>query len=109
VKLGDLALVTQLLDAGADVDSPNDDGQTALMLAARVGSLDIATLLVERGADVNARSLAGPDGVDVGVDGNHPGSRSSWSIKVRGVNARARRAAGIGSLQAACAVPAVDD
>ena len=36
-------------------NAPNGDGQTALMLAARTGSLDVAKLLVERGADVNAR------------------------------------------------------
>ncbi|NJN36709.1 MAG: hypothetical protein HC794_06170, partial [Nitrospiraceae bacterium] len=31
-----------VLDAGADVESPNGDGQTALMLAASIGALDIA-------------------------------------------------------------------
>ena len=44
-----------LLDAGADVESPNEDGQTVLMLAARSGSVEIADLLLRHGADVNAR------------------------------------------------------
>ena len=43
-----------LLDAGANVDSPNLDNQTALMVAISTGSLPISKLLVERGANVNA-------------------------------------------------------
>ena len=37
VKLGDVDLVRTLLGAGADGDSPDQDGQTALMLAASLG------------------------------------------------------------------------
>ena len=48
IKLADMELVQLLLDAGADVNSPNLDGQTALMLAISGGSLPIAKLLVER-------------------------------------------------------------
>ncbi len=62
-----------MLDAGADVESPNGDGQTALMLAARVGSLDIAKLLVERGADVNAKEAWRDQTALIwAVDGNFP-------------------------------------
>ncbi len=43
-----------LLDAGANVDSPNAEGQTALMVVARTGNLEAAKLLLRRGADVNA-------------------------------------------------------
>jgi ankyrin repeat protein len=39
-----------LLDAGSNVEVPNQEGQTALMLAARAGSLDVAELLVRHGA-----------------------------------------------------------
>ncbi len=63
----------QLLDAGADVESPNGDGQTALMLAARIGSLDVAKLLVERGADVNAKEAwRGQTALMWAVDNNFP-------------------------------------
>jgi ankyrin repeat protein len=44
-----------LLEAGADANVANEDGQTALMLAARTGNVAVAQLLVREGADVNAR------------------------------------------------------
>jgi ankyrin repeat protein len=44
-----------LLEAGADANITNEDGQTVLMLAARTGNVALATLLVQRGADVNRR------------------------------------------------------
>ncbi|MGH8220259.1 MAG: ankyrin repeat domain-containing protein, partial [Steroidobacteraceae bacterium] len=43
-----------LLQAGANPDSPNQDGQTALMLASTIGSLPIAQMLIKRGAHVDA-------------------------------------------------------
>src|SRR6185436_10272713 len=54
VKLSDVELVRMLLDAGADANSPNQDNQTALMLASSVGSAEIARLLIKKGATVNA-------------------------------------------------------
>src|SRR5690606_40243982 len=44
----------QLLDAGADPNAANADGQTPLMLAALTGSVDVARALVAKGADVDA-------------------------------------------------------
>ena len=44
-----------LLEAGADANVANEDGQTALMLAARTGNVAVAKLLVQHGADVNRR------------------------------------------------------
>ena len=47
--------------------SANEDGQTALMLAARTGNVAVAELLVKAGADVNAREqFTRPVGGDVG-------------------------------------------
>ena len=49
------------------------DGQTALMLAARTGALDVAQLLVERGADVNARETwRGQTALMWAADGDFP-------------------------------------
>ena len=47
-------LLEALLEAGADVESPNADGQTALMVVARTSQVDAARLLIQRGANVNA-------------------------------------------------------
>src|SRR5690606_9083598 len=57
VKAASPELVALLLEAGAEVDAPNADGQTTLMLAARTGSVEVAKRLLARGADVNAREL----------------------------------------------------
>jgi ankyrin repeat protein len=48
-----------LLEVGANVDSPNPEGQTALMAVARTGNVAAAQLLVERGATVDAREKWG--------------------------------------------------
>jgi ankyrin repeat protein len=48
-----------LLDAGADPDTRNPDGETPLMAVARTGNLEAAKLLLDAGADVNARELWG--------------------------------------------------
>ena len=61
--VGDAALIERLLESGGDPESANADGQTALMLAARAGSLPIARLLVERGADVNAKEKYGKENI----------------------------------------------
>ncbi len=54
-RVGDLARVRALLDAGVPPDSPNLQGATPLSSAASQGRLEIVKLLVERGARVNTR------------------------------------------------------
>src|SRR5205085_12027382 len=44
-----------LLDAGADVESPNREGQTALMTVARTSRVDAAEVLLAHGARIDAR------------------------------------------------------
>ncbi len=76
VKLGDVDLVRMLLDAHADANSPNQDGETALMLASNIGSLQIAELLIAHGANVNAvENFPRPDRADVGGGGKSSGCR----------------------------------
>src|SRR5438094_8326356 len=48
-------MIEKLLKAGADVNSPNADGQTALMVVARSGKVEAAKVLLSHGADVNAK------------------------------------------------------
>jgi len=48
-----------LLAAGAEVNAKDEDGWTALMWAARMGSNDIVELLLSKGADVNAKDEDG--------------------------------------------------
>jgi hypothetical protein len=56
---GDAAMVTDLLASGADVNSRDPQGLTALIVAAFGGNVEIASLLVEKGAGVNARTNEG--------------------------------------------------
>jgi ankyrin repeat protein len=73
VKVGDVGLVSALLDAGADPNSPNQDNQTALMLASNVGASKVAEVLIRRGATVNAvENFRGQTALMWAAAGNHP-------------------------------------
>ncbi len=63
VREGELAVVRDLLDHGADVEERYDEGQSPLMVAAFHGHLDIVRLLLERGADATYRADNGWDAV----------------------------------------------
>lgn len=53
--LGNPAMIQRLLKAGADPESPNADGQTALMVLARGGHVEAARLLLDAGVKIDAR------------------------------------------------------
>ena len=55
---GDVAAITAVLDAGADIDE-SDGSATPLYLAVFMGHIQAVKLLIERGADVNARTALG--------------------------------------------------
>jgi len=55
VRKGDLALVTSLLDKGADVNAKFRYGATALFKAAERGNVEVVKLLLARGADVTVK------------------------------------------------------
>jgi len=50
---GRAAMVTLLLDKGADVNAPMRDNMRPLLVAAEGGHLDVVKILIERGADLN--------------------------------------------------------
>ena len=54
-KVADPDLVGMLLEADADTNVANEDGQTPLMLVARTGNVGVAKALLDHGADVNRR------------------------------------------------------
>ncbi|MBD50837.1 MAG: hypothetical protein CMB08_02815 [Euryarchaeota archaeon] len=56
---GNLNIVIQQLDSGADINLANENGDTPLTYAAFMGHLEIVSLLIEKGAKVNAKGLAG--------------------------------------------------
>ena len=53
VKSNEIEEVKKLIDAGADVNVVNVDGETALYWASYKGRSEIVKMLIEAGADVN--------------------------------------------------------
>ena len=51
--------VADALDAGANVNTKDNDGRTSLILASRHGHTEIVTMLLANGADVNAKNNDG--------------------------------------------------
>ena len=56
---GHEAIVSLLLEKGADVNAKNNDGWTPLHWASENGHEAIVSLLLEKGADVNAKDNDG--------------------------------------------------
>jgi len=54
---GNVTAVQKLLNAGADVNAREHEGETPLMYAAVAGRTEVVKLLLNRGADINAVSL----------------------------------------------------
>src|ERR1051325_3118271 len=72
VRKGDLALVTSLLDQGADVNAKFRYGTTALFKAAERGHLEIVKLLLARGADVTVKdTFYGATALSWALDNGH--------------------------------------
>ena len=52
---GSLEIIENMVLAGFDIDTRDDQGRTALLLATRLNKVEVARLLIEAGADVNAK------------------------------------------------------
>ena len=64
---GDYQIIEALLDAGADVDSPNAEGQTVLMVVARTGQVSDSPLAARAWRGRQRRGAMGrSNGADVG-------------------------------------------
>ena len=59
VYVGDGAAIEAALRGGADADAKDEEGFTALMLAARIGHAGAAAALLKAGADRAAKATAG--------------------------------------------------
>lgn len=59
VKERDLSWVGFLLQKGARIDLKDGQGNTPLMVAARIGNLDAARVLISRGANLNVTNATG--------------------------------------------------
>jgi len=68
-KNGDTVSINALLDAGADVNAKDVEGETALMWAARGGYTETAQSLLDAGADVNTKAREGTHSFRAGVSG----------------------------------------
>ena len=59
VMKGNLGAIRRFLASGVMPDSPDSEGQTSLLIAARLNKIEAARLLIEAGADVNAMDFFG--------------------------------------------------
>lgn len=71
VTAGDAALVSQLLEKGADPNSAGENGEPALVVAARKGDTAVARLLIEHGAAIDARDSGGVPVFTLASAGGH--------------------------------------
>ena len=84
---GEIAKLEALLEQGANVDSRDDKGRTALMAACKAGQLESVRLLISRGADVNARDNEGDSVLTYGVinideDSSSKNDRRSRQVEI---------------------------
>ncbi|MEL6986457.1 MAG: ankyrin repeat domain-containing protein [Bacteroidota bacterium] len=71
VQEGSIKDLKALLKQGVDVNSSDDTGQTALMVAAWRNQMDMAKFLIEKGADVNQSSSSGLTALHYAALENH--------------------------------------
>ena len=67
VAQNDAARVSQLLEAGADVNAVMEGGNTALMVGAKYGREEICRLLLDKGALINQANNEGNTALMVAV------------------------------------------
>ena len=68
VYAGNMNIVEQLLDHGANIDGRNDYGETALFYAARKGMPALVRLLLQRGSDIDIIDRFGEKAIEHSSD-----------------------------------------
>ena len=92
IKGGDVEVVRDLLDRGADVNARDRYGQTALMLAAHGGHRAIVEALIAHGANLNCTAKFGLSALMLSVVAGHAEiarllARAGADLSLRGVGA----------------------
>ena len=72
IKRGDVQRVRELLGQGADVDSRDRHGQTALMLAAQAGHRQVVDVLIAHRANLNTTAKYGLSALMLALVAGHP-------------------------------------
>ncbi len=67
VTEGDVQRVAEMLDAGIDVNSANEHGETAFSFACAYDQFEVAKLLHARGAEANSVDVGGGSPLDWAV------------------------------------------
>ncbi|KAI5265930.1 hypothetical protein E4T47_08396 [Aureobasidium subglaciale] len=66
-----MKMLKLLIQAGADLDAQDEDGDTALHMASRQGSFDMVKLLVNKKAAINIPNVEGETALDRALHGSH--------------------------------------
>ena len=69
---GDIHSITNLFQAGVDVNVQDENGMTILMKASEVGRIDLIEELIKNGADPNLKSVLGKTALMHAVGKNNP-------------------------------------
>ena len=72
VRNGDKMAVRLFIEAGMDVNKPDENGFTPLMVASWNGNADVAKLLLEKGAGLNAVLPDGRSALQIAKERQHP-------------------------------------
>ena len=78
---GDIERVNQLLAEGADIEARNENGTTALMIAAFLGHTATMQALLAQGADIDAKDAEGYDALLYAVENGHIANVQALLVK----------------------------
>jgi len=81
-------IVRLLIERGADFETPNQNGDTPLLLAVREGNEVLTELLLEKGADMNIKNQDGRDAVQLAAWRGHANILKLLLEKGAVINAR---------------------